>query len=79
MVDFSSRVYGAMTPSGLNFIGYAGVAVVGAMLRWKRLGSIKVYISGDIAVLAHLLELSMMGTYVTYPYQELHRYRALVR
>jgi hypothetical protein len=30
------------------FIGYAGVAVVGAMLRWKRLGSIKTYISGDI-------------------------------
>ena len=25
-----------------------------------------------------LLELSMMGTYGMYPYQELHRYRALV-
>jgi hypothetical protein len=37
----------------LYFIVYAGVAVVGVMLRWRRLGSIKTYISGDINALAH--------------------------
>ena len=31
----------------------SGVAVVGAMLRWNRLGSIKTYISGDITAPAH--------------------------
>jgi hypothetical protein len=40
MVDFSSRVYGYGTkaPSGLNLLGYAGVKVVGAMLKWKGFG-----------------------------------------
>jgi hypothetical protein len=33
--DFSSREYGTFTPSGLNLLGYAGVVVVGAMLRWN--------------------------------------------
>ena len=35
MVDFSSLEYGTFTPSGLNLLGYAGVVVVGAMLRWN--------------------------------------------
>ncbi len=54
MVDFSSRVEGTITYSGLYFIGYASVAVVDAMLRWNGVGSIKMYISGDITALAHL-------------------------
>ena len=41
------------TPSELVFLGYAGVAVVGAMLRWNAFWSIKVYISGDITAPAH--------------------------
>jgi len=53
MVDFSSRVYGTATPSGLNLLGYAGVDVWGAMLRWKAFGSIKLYISGNITAPAH--------------------------
>jgi hypothetical protein len=39
----------------LYFIGYADiVVVVDAILRWKRLGSIKTYISGDITARAYL-------------------------
>jgi hypothetical protein len=34
-------------------LGYAGVNVHGAMLRWKTVGSIKLYISGDITAPAH--------------------------
>ena len=55
IVDFSSRVYGTDTPPGLNLLGYAGVVVTGAMLRWNGLGTIKMYISGDITVPAHPL------------------------
>ena len=35
MVNFSSSEYGTFTPSGLTLLGYAGVVVVGAMLRWN--------------------------------------------
>ena len=35
MVDFSSPEYGTFAPSGLNLLGYVGVVVVGAMLRWN--------------------------------------------
>jgi hypothetical protein len=52
-VDFSLQVYGTITPSRLNLIGYAGVNVVGAMLRWKGVGSIKIYNSGDTTALDH--------------------------
>jgi hypothetical protein len=47
-------VFHANALSGLYLIGYTGVTVVGGMLRWKRLGSIKTYISGDINAPAHL-------------------------
>ncbi len=40
-------------PSVLYLVGYAGVAVVGAVFRWKEVGLIKMYISGDIIALAH--------------------------
>ncbi len=53
IVDFSSPVLGTITPSELHFIGYAGAAVVGAMMRWKGVGLIKMYITGDITAPAH--------------------------
>ena len=47
MVDFPSCMYGTKLPSGLNLLGYAGVEVTGAMLRWNGLGLIKMYTSGN--------------------------------
>ena len=35
MVDVSSHEYGTFTPSGLTLLRYAGVVVVGVMLRWN--------------------------------------------
>ena len=54
-VDFSLHLYGTNTPSGLNLLGYAGVVVTGEMLRWNALGSIEIYILGDITAPAHPL------------------------
>jgi hypothetical protein len=67
MVDFSSRVYGTATPSRLNLLGYAGVDVQGAMLRWKAFGSIKLYIFklyilGNITAPACSLGIEDMGS-----------------
>jgi hypothetical protein len=42
MVDFSSHLYGTKVPSGLNLLGYEGVKVVGAILRWKAFWLIKI-------------------------------------
>ncbi len=55
MVDFSSLVYDTNAPSGLYLLGYAGVGVVGAMLRWNAFWSVYAYISGDITAPAHPL------------------------
>ena len=54
-INFSSRLYGTDTPSGLNLLGYAGVVATGTVLRWNGLGLIKMYNSGDITVPAHPL------------------------
>jgi hypothetical protein len=34
-------------------MGYTGVVVAGAMLRWKVVGSMRIYISGNMTAPAH--------------------------